>query len=194
MMDLLLVRHGEPDYSDIDERGYIGHGRDLAKLTEKGVRQAERAAEDARLQGAELILSSPYTRAIQTASIISRITQIPLTVETDLHEWMPDLSFMYEGPEEIPAVLREMEMYRGEWCRECRYRWESLSKVGERAFFAVKKYLHCKKIILVAHETVIQRFVKMESVPCGSVTEMDFSQESRWFGYYQDIRGMGTAK
>ena len=23
MMDLLLVRHGEPDYSDIDERGYI---------------------------------------------------------------------------------------------------------------------------------------------------------------------------
>ena len=37
MMDLLLVRHGEPDYSDIDERGYIGHGRDLAKLTEKGV-------------------------------------------------------------------------------------------------------------------------------------------------------------
>lgn len=133
-MDLLLVRHGEPDYSDIDERGYIGHGRDLAKLTEKGVRQAERAAEDTRLQGAELILSSPYTRALQTASIISRITQIPLTVETDLHEWMPDLSFMYEGPEEIPAVLREMEMYRGEWCRECRYRWESLSKVGERAF------------------------------------------------------------
>lgn len=67
-------------------------------------------------------------------------------------------------------------------------------KGGRTRLFAVKKYLHCKKIILVAHETVIQRFVKMESVPCGSVTEMDFSQESRWFGYYQDIRGMGTAK
>ena len=35
-MDLLLVRHGEPDYSDVDKRGYAGHGRDLAKLTEKG--------------------------------------------------------------------------------------------------------------------------------------------------------------
>ena len=111
MMDLLLVRHGEPDYSDIDERGYIGHGRDLAKLTEKGVRQAERAAEDTRLQGAELILSSPYTRALQTASIISRITQIPLTVETDLHEWMPDLS-------------RSEERRVGKECSEpCRSRW-----------------------------------------------------------------------
>ena len=39
-MDLLLVRHGEPDYSDVDKRGYAGHGRDLAKLTEKGVQQA----------------------------------------------------------------------------------------------------------------------------------------------------------
>ena len=34
-MDLLLVRHGEPDYSDVDKRGYAGHGRDLAKLTER---------------------------------------------------------------------------------------------------------------------------------------------------------------
>ena len=23
-MDLLLVRHGEPDYSDVDKRGYAG--------------------------------------------------------------------------------------------------------------------------------------------------------------------------
>ena len=60
-MDLLLVRHGEPDYSDVDKRGYAGHGRDLAKLTEKGVQQAEQAAGDKRLPGADLILSSPYT-------------------------------------------------------------------------------------------------------------------------------------
>ena len=116
-MDLLLVRHGEPDYSDVDKRGYAGHGRDLAKLTEKGVQQAEQAAGDKRLPGADLILSSPYTRALQTASVISRVTGIPLTVETDLHEWMPDLTFTYTGPEEIPAILKEMERYEGEWCK-----------------------------------------------------------------------------
>ena len=186
-MDILLVRHGEPDYSDIDEMGYIGHGRDLAKLTDRGVREAERAAGDMRLGDADLILSSPYTRALQTASIISRITQIPLTVETGLHEWMPDLTFTYAGPEDIAAILKEMEEYRGEWSAQCRFHWESLSKVGERAFLAVKKYLHCRKIIVVAHETVIQRFVKRASVPCGSVTEMDFQENSRWFGYYERL-------
>ena len=184
-MDLLLVRHGEPDYSDVDQRGYAGHGRDLAKLTEKGVQQAEQAAGDKRLPGADLILSSPYTRALQTASVISRVTGIPLTVETDLHEWMPDLTFTYTGPEEIPAILKEMERYEGEWCSECKYHWESLSKVGERAFLAVKKHMHCKKIIVVSHETVIQRFIERKSVASGSVIQMDFQQESRWLGFYR---------
>ena len=32
-MDLLLVRHGEPDYSDVDKRGYAGHGRDPVSYT-----------------------------------------------------------------------------------------------------------------------------------------------------------------
>lgn len=128
---------------------------------------------------------SPQARALQTASVISRVTGIPLTVETDLHEWMPDLTFTYTGPEEIPAILKEMERYEGEWCSECKYHWESLSKVGERAFLAVKKYMHCKKIIVVSHETVIQRFIERKSVASGSVIQMDFQQESRWLGFYR---------
>lgn len=36
---IFLVRHGEPDYSFCDERGYIGHGRDLAPLSENGIQQ-----------------------------------------------------------------------------------------------------------------------------------------------------------
>ena len=38
----------------------------LAPLSEEGVRQIEETAKDPRLQGAELILTSPYTRAVQT--------------------------------------------------------------------------------------------------------------------------------
>ena len=40
-MHLLLIRHGEPDYTVVTERKFKGHGRDLAQLTEKGIRQAE---------------------------------------------------------------------------------------------------------------------------------------------------------
>ena len=85
-----LVRHGEADYSEMLEKGFYGFGRSFAPLSEKGINQAEKTAIDDRLKSAELIVSSPYTRALQTASIISRETGLKICVEVDLHEWEPD--------------------------------------------------------------------------------------------------------
>lgn len=107
-MELILIRHGQPDYSEVTERKYIGHGRDLAKLTELGKEQAEKVSRDERLKGAEIILSSPYTRALQTAAIISRNTGIQIEVETDLIEWMPDLTFTYDGPKNFTEIDAEI--------------------------------------------------------------------------------------
>ena len=98
MATFYLVRHGQPDYSGLQERGLFGFGRDFAPLSPLGVQQAEKAAQDARLQQAELIVSSPYTRALQTAQIISLRTGIPVTVELDLHEWVPDWTNRYRTP------------------------------------------------------------------------------------------------
>lgn len=72
MTKLILIRHGGPDYNFVTERGFKGHGRDLAQLTLEGIQQAKTVAMDKRLQGAQLIISSPYTRALQTAAIISK--------------------------------------------------------------------------------------------------------------------------
>lgn len=60
-----LVRHGEANYDDMLENGFWGFGRDFAPLSEKGQEQAEITAKDARLKNAELIVSSPYTRAFR---------------------------------------------------------------------------------------------------------------------------------
>lgn len=46
MTKLIFVRHGEPDYSKVSERKYIGHGKDLADLTSLGKEQARKAARD----------------------------------------------------------------------------------------------------------------------------------------------------
>lgn len=35
-----LIRHGQPDYTPIDKRGFPAFGRDLAPLFEEGKRQA----------------------------------------------------------------------------------------------------------------------------------------------------------
>ena len=69
-----LVRHGEADYDHMLEKGFWGFGRDFAPLSPKGRQQAETAARDGRLKSAEIIVSFPYTRALQTAQIISTET------------------------------------------------------------------------------------------------------------------------
>lgn len=184
-MELILIRHGEPDYSEVTERHYIGHGRSLAKLTELGKEQAERVSKDDRLRGADIILASPYTRALQTAAIISKNTGIPIEVEIDLLEWMPDLTFMFDGPENFPEIDAEMKKYGGEWNPECKYQWESLSSVGKRAFAAVKKHLDCKKVIVVAHGIVMRQFVYMEEVPNCQVITMEFDESSQYNGYVE---------
>ena len=184
-MELILIRHGQPDYSEVEERKFIGHGRDLAKLSELGKEQAEKVSKDKRLAGAELILASPYTRALQTAAIISRNTGIPIEVETDLMEWMPDLTFTYRGPKDITQLDAEITMYKGEWNERCEHHWESFSSVGKRAFDVIRKYMDYHKIIVVAHGILMRQFMFMEDIPNCGVIEMEFNENSRYNGYVE---------
>ena len=182
-MQLLLIRHGQPDYREVGERGFVGHGRDLAKLSDLGISQAEAAAQDERLKDAEIILSSPYTRALQTAAIISRKIGVPIAVETDLIEWMPDLTFSYSGPEHFAEIEQEIQRCKGERDETCKYRWESYSSLGRRAFTSVKKYLGCKKVIAVTHGMLIRQFVYMDDVPCCGIVKYELRENSRWNGF-----------
>lgn len=40
-MKIIFVRHGEPDYCELEERSYTGFGIDLAPLSDKGRQQAQ---------------------------------------------------------------------------------------------------------------------------------------------------------
>ncbi len=182
-MQLLLIRHGQPDYREVGARGFVGHGRDLAKLSPLGIQQAEAAAKDERLKDADIILSSPYTRALQTAAIISRHTGISIAVETDLIEWMPDLTFTYDGPEHFPEIEQEIQRCRGERDDSCKYHWESYSSLGQRAFAAVRKYQDRAKVIVVTHGMLIRQFVYQDEVPCCSIVEFDLRPDSHWNGF-----------
>ena len=50
------------------EKGFYGFGRSFAPLSETGFKQVEKTAKDKRLKTAELIVSSPYTRAFTNGS------------------------------------------------------------------------------------------------------------------------------
>ena len=40
-MKIIFVRHGEPDYHELEERSYTGFGMDLAPLSKEGRQQAQ---------------------------------------------------------------------------------------------------------------------------------------------------------
>ena len=70
-------------------------------------------SKDIRLKNAQIIVSSPYTRALQTASIISKETGLDIVVEPDIREWQPDLTYQYKNSERcrniIMIILKMME-------------------------------------------------------------------------------------
>ena len=67
-MKIFFVRHGHPDYTEPKALGYPGFGNDLAPLDALGRSQAEQTARDPRLKQGQLIVASPFTRALQTAA------------------------------------------------------------------------------------------------------------------------------
>ena len=77
-MEVIVMRHGERNDQPCYDRGFIGQGLELAPLTDNGVKQAEEAAKNPLIEGCSIIVSSPYTRCMQTAAIVSRIRNIPL--------------------------------------------------------------------------------------------------------------------
>lgn len=60
-----LVRHGEPDYSEMDTKVYRGFGAQMCPLTQEGCVQIKNTAKNVQLQNAGLIISSPYGRLMQ---------------------------------------------------------------------------------------------------------------------------------
>ena len=108
-MKIVFIRHGETDKIEVDKRGFIGQGRDLAPLTELGIQQAEKVSLNPMLENAQIIVSSPYTRALQTAAIISRKINKEIIVEPELHEWIVDKTNSIKSSEEVAVLGREFQ-------------------------------------------------------------------------------------
>lgn len=160
--EVVLIRHGEPRYDEVQGRGFPGMGYELGKLTERGILQAENRAKDERLKDAEIIISSPYTRALQTAAIISRITNIPLVVENDLHEWMPDKTFKFDF--DVSKSFDEYLSNKGIDLPGTKYPWETYEEIQKRVINAVSKYRDYKKIIVVCHGIVMSAFTRFDDI------------------------------
>lgn len=146
-----LIRHGEPDYEAVASLGFYGFGRSFAPLSETGIKQVEATAEDSRLLDAEVIICSPYTRALQTAAIISRKINKNIIIEPELHEWIADKTNSLTSGEEAGLLSKEFYEHEGEYPENQEMRWETLSSVRARIKRVADKYAQYDKVIMVGH-------------------------------------------
>lgn len=157
-MQMVLIRHGEPDRAACQQRNFLGQGYELAPLTPKGVQQARQVACDPLLAGAQVIICSPYTRALQTAAEISRITGLEIRVEMDLRELEKDVRHAARTLKEMDALHQDFLRCKGEHPNGQSYCWESISQLSERIVPIFEKYQCYEKVVVVTHGGVIRRF------------------------------------
>lgn len=169
-MKVILVRHSEPDYSFINETMSC-QWSNLAPLTQKGIEIAKETKKDERLKTGK-VLSSPYTRALQTAHILFPDREI--TIEPMLHEWMPDETFQTKAHD----VYLQNKKYKAAAGKHesIEDTWEEKEKMIKRINGVIQKYkeLGEEKIIIVAHERIINMALdNYQKIPFCGICEIE---------------------
>ena len=152
-----LIRHGKPDYTYGDTHDFIGQGHDLAPLQKDKIKDVIETSKDIRLKNAKIIVSSPYTRALQTASIISKETGLDIVVEPDIREWQPDLTYQYKNSEEMQKYYNDYIKNDGVYPINEKRKWETKEQLRDRVMSVINKYKdNYDKVIVVAHKMAFQ--------------------------------------
>lgn len=157
MTTFYFIRHGQADFTEANTKIYQGRGFNMLTLSDLGVRQIKAAALDGRLKDAELILSSPFGRALHSAAILSKELGLDIRVETGLHEWSADgVDFSYLPQEEADRRFQELHDNHGKHPEGTACGWESAEQMKARVFAVLERYraYHC--VIVCCHGTLME--------------------------------------
>jgi len=169
---MILVRHAESEWNVHYGRTRIDPGIPDPPLTRAGRAQAERLIDALAAEGVARLISSPYRRALETATIIARSLDLAISVEplvrercafscdvgtpcSLLHGHWPELDFahleeQWWGHEESPASIAQR-------CAAFRAKTADLP---ERAQIAVITHWGFIRA-LTGHELSNARFVRL---------------------------------
>jgi len=184
-MQLLLIRHGQANFAACDTRGMVGPARDLAPLSDVGRRQADKLAAGLDVSGVDMILSSPYTRALETAAALCRHTGLPLRVEVDLREWQPDTTC--SGVQPSQALYADFCRCRGIPPDGRTPAWESIPAMNARVQRVFDAYLAqgYQRLIAVTHGGVIRRLTGLSRVAHCQPYAVDYREGFAFFGWVE---------
>ena len=146
-MQFFLIRHGETDWN----KQFLLQGREDIPLNEDGIAQAHVTGKALSNTHVDLILSSPLSRAFNTAKIIASYTNNPkIIIEENLIERdFGKLSGLcYKGRNVFAGFEGDDEA-------------EPLEKVTQRIFSVLNKYAQeadekYHRIVVVAHGAILR--------------------------------------
>ena len=168
-MKIIFVRHGEPNYRELEEHSYTGFGMDLAPLSEKGWQQAQELSKNSLLHSADLLVSSAVTRALETAFYVSCATGLPLRVEPLLHEWQ-----VYEtGIENFETARCLFLENKGELLPNSPIQYETAEEMRSRFLESMRKYRDYQTVVVVTHRMLMRQFVPDEKIDFCQVIECE---------------------
>lgn len=169
-MEILFVRHGVPDYTLSDARKMSQLEKDYVPLKRSHIDDIHAVAKELKSANAEIIISSPYTRALQTAEIINRKLGLELFVEHDLREWRADLTGGYVELVERDRRWGEHRDTLKNATEPGDVPYESWVALRDRAQSVLSRYSHYSKVIVVSHFNVFESLAgyQHEGIACGS--------------------------
>ena len=161
-MPVTLMRHAQTDWARVNALRLRGAANDLASLTATGRDQARQAART--IARPEVIIASPMTRALETASIIGTCLGVEVLVQFDLREWLPDESYSWTTSDEVLAAYDDMRRHGGVRPDIGQPKWEPLATVRARAAQTLDPFVSRHETVLaVTHEVVIYALTAAEN-------------------------------
>lgn len=173
MTTFYFVRHGKTDFSEANSKIYRGQGFNMMTLSNEGINQIIQTAKTPDLKSAELIVTSPFGRALHSAAILSKELQLDIKVETDLHEWLADIqTYEFLSDEEAEKNYKELTMYHGMHPEDKNCIWESAEQMKKRVYAVLEKYSQHRSVIVVCHGTLMQYVLGIPHPENGQISKL----------------------
>lgn len=173
MTKFIFVRHGEPDYSATSDWINTPLGIHFSGLSDAGRAQIKSSCKELKKYDVDLIVSSPYTRTMQGASIMARELNADVVVEHDLHEWQSDLSYSITDKNVLLQLCQEHDRLNGIYPDGETRGWESTEMVRARVLKCLEKYKVYKCVVVSGHAMMMQAVFGMnEPIEYGGILEL----------------------
>lgn len=157
-----LIRHGET----LLNKEHIKQGADGA-LSEKGIEQAEAVGKALKDHGIQKILTSPYERAVQTATIMQKALSCPIEINDLLRE-RKNASEVIGKKTDDPEVVR-ITSATAYGYHENEYRFSDEEnftdlKIRARKCLRMLQGTWSRKVVVVTHHAFLQMLLSYITV------------------------------